>query len=94
MQYRPLYDNIVVKLEKASEKTESGIILPTAAKEKPHQGEVVAVGEGKLLENGQIRPVSVKVGQKVVFKSYAPSELPNETELVVISESDILAVIE
>jgi chaperonin GroES len=94
MNYRPLYDNIVVKLMKAQEKTESGIILPGASKEKPHQGEVVSVGEGKLLDNGQVRPLAVKVGQKVIFKSYAPSELPNEEELVVISESDVLAVIE
>lgn len=94
MKYRPLHDNIVVKLEKAQEKTQSGIILPGANKEKPHMGEVIAVGEGKLLENGQVRAVSVKVGEKVVFKGYAPTELPNEEEIVVISESDILAVIE
>lgn len=94
MKYRPLYDNLVIKLEKVSEKTQSGIILPGSSKEKPHMGEVVAMGEGKLMENGTLLPLKVKIGDKVIFKSFAPTELPNEEELVVISESDILVVIE
>ena len=93
MNYKPLRDNLLVKLEKNKEKTVSGIIIPEGSKEKPQTGEVVAVGEGKVLENGQVRPLSVKVGDRVIFKSYAPSELPDEEDLAVISESDVLVII-
>ncbi|HEX9664581.1 MAG TPA: co-chaperone GroES [Patescibacteria group bacterium] len=92
---KPLSDHVIVKpLEE--EKTKSGIILPdTVDKERPEKGEVVAVGPGKILENGSRAPMSVQVGQKVVFKKYSPDEVKvDDQELLVISESDIIAVIE
>ena len=95
MSIKPLYDNIVVKLSKQEGTTASGIIIPDSAKkEQPSKGEVVAVGEGKLLVSGEIKELKVKVGDVVIFKSYAPSEIPDEDELVIISESDVLGVIE
>jgi len=76
--------------------TKSGIVLPeTAEKEKPEKGEVVAVGPGKLLENGQRAPMSVKVGDKVIFKKYSPDEIKiDKEEYLVIDESDIIGIIE
>lgn len=94
MTYRPLHDNILVKLNKHEEKTKTGIFLPGASKEKPQIGTIVAIGEGKILENGTVRKMAVKIGDKVVFRSYAPTELPNEEELAVISEADVIAVVE
>lgn len=94
MTYRPLHDNILVKLNKNEEKTKTGIFLPGASKEKPQIGTIVAIGEGKILENGTVRKMAVKIGDQVVFRSYAPTELPNEEELAVISEADVIAVIE
>lgn len=94
MTYRPLHDNILVKLNKTEEKTKTGIFLPGASKEKPQIGTIVAIGEGKILENGTVRKMAVKIGDKVVFRSYAPTELPNEEELAVISEADVIAVVE
>ena len=67
MNIRPLYDRVVVRRNQEEEKTAGGILLPGAAKEKPNQGEVVAVGNGKALDNGEIRPLAVKVGDKIVF---------------------------
>ena len=96
MKLRPLGDHVIVKPSKAEEVTKSGIFLPdTADKEKPEQGEVVAIGPGKLLENGNRAPIAVKVGEKVVFKKYSPDEVKIEdVEYFVLSESDIMAVIE
>ena len=93
---KPLYDRVVVKpIEEKEEKTASGIIIPDSAKEKPSEGEVVAVGEGRLLENGQIAPLKVKVGDKVVYSKYAGNEFVIDgQELIVLREDDILAVIE
>lgn len=93
---RPLGDRLIVKALTKEEKTASGIILPdTADKERPEQGEVISVGPGRLLDNGNIAPMSVKVGNKVVFKKYAPDEVKIEKEeYLVISESDILAIID
>ncbi|EDP73253.1 co-chaperone GroES [Hydrogenivirga sp. 128-5-R1-1] len=93
---KPLYDRVVVKpTEEKEEKTASGIIIPDSAKEKPSEGEVVAVGEGRLLENGQIAPLKVKVGDKVVYSKYAGNEFVIDgQELIVLREDDILAVIE
>lgn len=75
--------------------TKSGIVLPdTVDKERPEKGEVVAVGEGKLLENGQRAPMSVKIGDKVMFKKYSPDEIKiDKEEYLIISESDILAIL-
>jgi len=93
-KYQPLNDHILIKPINGTEVSKAGIILPdTVDKEKPEKGEVVAVGQGKLLENGQRSPISVKVGDKVIFKKYAPDELPGEEDLMIIKEEDILAVI-
>lgn len=96
MQLRPLNDRLVVKALPKEEVTKSGIILPdTVDKERPEQGEVIAVGPGKLLDNGQRSTVGVKVGDKVIFKKYAPDEVKIDgQEYLVISEYDVLAVLE
>jgi chaperonin GroES len=93
---RPLGDRLVVKALTKEEKTASGIILPdTADKERPEQGEVIATGPGRLLDNGSVAPMTVKVGDKVVFKKYSPDEVKvDDEEVLVISESDVLAIIE
>ncbi len=96
MNVRPLGDRVVVKPLTKEEVTQSGIIIPdTVDKERPEQGEVVAVGPGRLMDSGSRAPMDVKLGDKVVFKKYAPDEveLGDET-LLVISESDIMAVLE
>ena len=92
----PLYDRVVVKpAEEAEEKTPSGIIIPDTAKEKPSEGEVVAVGEGRLLENGEIKPLKVKVGDRVIYSKYAGNEfVVDGEELIVLREDDILAIIQ
>lgn len=97
MKLRPLGDHVIVKPAKAEEVTKSGIVLPaTADKEKPEQGEVVAVGPGKWDQSGEKRiAMSVTVGDKVVFKKYSPDEVEIEDEeYLVLSESDLIAVIE
>ncbi|SMF02935.1 chaperonin GroES [Alteromonadaceae bacterium Bs31] len=96
MKIRPLHDRVVVRRKEEEEKTAGGIVLPGSAKEKPNQGEVIAVGSGRVLDNGENRPVDVKVGDTVVFGKYAGSdtiEVDGE-ELVILSESDIKAVVE
>jgi len=96
MKIRPLYDRVVVRRNEEEETTAGGIILSGSAKEKPNQGEVLAAGEGKLLENGEVRPLAVKVGDKVVFGQYAGSntiEIDGE-ELIIMGESEIYGVIE
>ncbi|UTF60032.1 co-chaperone GroES [Gilvimarinus sp. DA14] len=95
MNIRPLHDRVVVRRKEEEEKTAGGIVLPGSAKEKPNQGEVVAVGNGRVLDNGEVRAVDVKVGDVVVFGKYAGSdtiEIDGE-ELVILSESDIKAVL-
>lgn len=96
MNLRPLADRVVVKPLSQEEVTKSGIIMPaTIDKERPERGEVIAIGPGKLLDNGGFAPVGVKVGDKVVFKKYSPDEVKiDDQEYLVISESDIMAVIE
>ena len=93
---KPIHDHIVVKPIIEDEVTKSGIVLPdTIDKEKPEKGEVVAVGAGKLLENGQRAQMSVKVGDKVMFKKYSPDEIKVDgVEYLIISEGDILAILE
>jgi chaperonin GroES len=96
MKIRPLYDRVVVRRNEEEETTSGGIILAGSAKEKPNQGEVVAVGEGKLLDSGEVRPLAVKVGDKVVFGQYAGSntiEIDGE-ELIIMGESEIFGVVE
>ncbi len=92
---RPLGDRVLVKPISKEETTESGIIIPdTATKEKPEQGEVLAVGPGEMGENGNRIPMSVQVGQKVMFTKYAPNEIEIEgEEYLVIREKDILAIV-
>ncbi len=96
MKLKPLFNNVIVKPLKDEKVTESGIILPdTVDKEKPEKGEIIAVGSGKVLENGQVSKMSVKVGDQVMFKKYSPDEVKVDgQDYLVLSESDIIAIIE
>jgi len=95
MKLRPLHDRVVVKRVDEEQKTAGGIIIPDTAKEKPVQGEVLAVGNGKLMEDGSRRPLDVKAGDRVLFSKYAGNEIKVEgEELLIMREDDILAVIE
>ena len=95
MKLKPLGDRIVVKVIGEEKTTKSGIVLPDTAKEKPTEGEVIAVGTGKILDNGTKQPVEVKVGDRVIFSKYAGTEVKLDGEEVVIfSERDVLAIIE
>lgn len=92
---RPIQDKVIVERLEAEEKTAGGIVLPDTAKDKPQQGKVIAVGPGKVLENGQLREPEVKKGDRVIFGSYAGSEVKvNDKTYLVMSESEILAVVE
>ncbi len=95
MNLEPLNEKIVVKRLEAEERTAGGIVLPDTAKEKPKQGKVLSLGEGKLLENGKRAPFQVKDGDRVLFTSYAGNEVTVDgEEYLVMTEDDILAVIE
>ena len=96
MKIRPLYDRVVVRRKEEEQTTAGGILLPGSAKEKPNQGEIVAVGEGKVLENGDLRPLAVKVGDKVVFGQYAGSNTidVDGEELIIMGESEIYGIVE
>ena len=96
MKIRPLHDRVVVRRKEEEETSAGGIVLPGSAKEKPNQGEVVAIGNGKVLDNGETRALDVKVGDVVVFGKYAGSDTIDVEgeELVILAESDIKAVIE
>jgi len=92
---KPLADRVVVKRLEAEQKTKGGIVLPDTAKEKPKQGEVVAVGTGKVLDSGEMQALQVKVGDKVIFSSYAGTEVTvGGVEYLIMTESDILAVVD
>ena len=92
---RPLGDKILVKRVEAETKTKSGIVLPDSAKEKPKRGKVIAVGDGRRLDNGERAPLNVKKGDEVIFTSYAGTEVKIDgEELMIMSEDDILAVVE
>jgi len=92
---KPLADRIVVKVVTSEEKTKGGLYLPDTAKEKPQEGEVVAVGSGKVLENGQKLPLELKIGDRIIFSKYAGTEIKIDgDEYVIFSERDVLAVIE
>jgi chaperonin GroES len=94
MNLKPLYDRVVVKPIEAEEVTAGGIYIPDNAKEKPTKGEVLAVGEGKALDNGTVRAPKVKVGDKVIYGQYAGSAYKHEgTEYKIIKEDDILAIL-
>jgi len=95
MKLRPLGDKVVVKRLEAEERTSGGIVLPDTAKEKPQRGKVVSVGQGKLLDSGERVTPSVKAGDRVLFTSYAGTEVKIDgDELLVMDESDILAVLD
>ena len=96
MKLRPLHDRVVIRRSEEETKTAGGIVLPGSAAEKPNQGEIVAVGTGRVLENGDICELAVKVGDKVVFGPYSGSNTVkvDGEDLLVMSESEILAVIE
>jgi len=96
MKIRPLYDRIVVRREEEETTTAGGIVLPGSATEKPNQGVVVSIGEGKVLDNGDVRALAVKVGDKVIFGKYAGSNTikVDGEELLILSESEIYGVIE
>ncbi len=90
---KPLGDRVVVKQEPSEEKTQSGILLPDTAKEKPQVGTVIAVGTGRVLDNGQRLPLEVKVGDKVIYAKYGGTEVKIDSEeLIILQERDILAV--
>ncbi|HEV7299304.1 MAG TPA: co-chaperone GroES [Tepidisphaeraceae bacterium] len=92
---RPLGDKILVKRVEAESKTKSGIVLPDSAKEKPKRGKIIAVGAGKRMDNGELSSFSVKVGNEVIFTSYAGTEVKIDgEELMIMSEDDVLAVVE
>lgn len=92
---RPLHDRVVVRRLEEELKTLGGIVIPETAAEKPSKGEVVAVGNGKILENGTVRPLDVKVGDKVLFGKYSGTEIKLDgKEFVVMNESDIMAVLQ
>jgi chaperonin GroES len=96
MKIRPLYDRVVVRRNEEEATSAGGIVLPGSAKEKPNQGEVIAIGEGKVLDNGDLRPLALNVGDTVVFGQYAGSntiEVDGE-ELIIMGESEIFAVVE
>ena len=95
MQVKPLSDRVLVKPLSEEQATKAGIIIPdTVEKEKPEKGEVVATGPGKLLDNGQRAPMTVKAGDKVVFKKYSPDELKVDgQQLLILEETDILAIL-
>jgi chaperonin GroES len=95
MKLRPLHDRVIVKRLDQETKTASGIVLPEAAAEKPDQGKILAVGNGKILEDGKVRPLEVKVGDQVLFGKYSGQSVKVEgEELLVMREEDIMAVVE
>jgi chaperonin GroES len=94
MKVVPLNDKVLIKRLEAEDKTAGGIILPDSAKEKPKQGKVLAIGEGKRLDNGKLAPSQVKVGDTVLFTSYAGTEVKIDgDELMLMTEEDILAIL-
>ncbi len=95
MNLRPLHDRIVVKRLEQETKTASGIYIPDQAAEKPDQGEVLAIGNGKILEDGKVRPLDVKVGDKVLFGKYSGQTVKvGDQELLVMREEDVFAVVQ
>ena len=95
MKIRPLQDRILVKRLESEEKTAGGIIIPDTAKEKPMEGEVIAVGNGKILQDGQLAKPDVKAGDRIIFSKYAGSEVKIEgTEHLILREEDVLGVME
>ena len=95
MNLRPLHDRVIVKRIEEEERSPGGIIIPDTAKEKPIQGQIIAVGTGKVLDNGTAIPMQVKKGDKILFGKYAGTEVKIESEeLLIMREDDILDIIE
>lgn len=95
MKIRPLHDRVIVKRLEEERKTASGIVIPDTAAEKPDQGEILAVGAGKILDDGKVRPMAVKAGDRVLFGKYAGQTVKVEgEELLVLREEDIVGVVE
>jgi len=95
MKLKPIGDKIIVEPEKEEEKTKSGIVLPDTAKEKPQKGKVIAVGPGKILDNGQRSPMEIKEGDIVIYSKYAGTEIKiDDKEYLILSDRDILSVLE
>jgi len=95
MKIRPLHDRVVVRRMEEERTSAGGIVIPDSATEKPIQGEVIAAGNGKILDNGEVRPLDVKVGDRVLFGKYSGTEVKLEgKELLVMREEDIMGVVE
>ena len=95
MKIRPLHDRVLVKRSEEEEKSKGGIIIPDTAKEKPIQGMVIAVGQGKVFDDGKTRPLAVKTGDRVIFSKYSGSEVKIDgTEHLILREDDIMGVVE
>jgi chaperonin GroES len=95
MAFRPLHDRILVRRIEADEKTAGGIIIPDTAKEKPQEGEVIAVGPGARDESGKLTPLDVKVGDRILFGKWSGTEIKlNGEDLLIMKESDVMGVIE
>ena len=95
MKFRPLQDRILIKRIEEEIKTSGGIIIPDTAKEKPQQGEVVAVGNGKRLENGKVQPIDVKAGDRILFGKYSGSDIKIDgVEHLILREDEVLGIIE
>jgi len=95
MKIRPLHDRVIVKRLEEERVSAGGIVIPDSAAEKPVQGKVIAVGKGKILEDGSVRPLDVKVGDKILFGKYSGTEVKVDgDDLVVMKEEDVMAVIE
>ncbi|MBX3702887.1 MAG: co-chaperone GroES [Steroidobacteraceae bacterium] len=95
MKIRPLHDRVIVKREDEERKSPGGIVIPDTAAEKPIRGKIMAVGKGKILENGSVRPLDLKVGDRILFGKYSGTEVKVDgDELLVMREEDVMAVIE
>ena len=94
-KFRPLYDRILVRRISEEERTKGGLYIPDTAKQKPIQGEVLAVGQGKLMDSGELRPLQVKVGDRVLFGQYAGTEIKMDgEEYLILREDEVLGIIE
>ena len=95
MTFQPLGDRVLLKALEAEEKSKGGIVLPDTAKEKPQEGKIIAVGKGRLLDNGEVKPLELKAGDKVLFGKYSGSEVSTKEgeEYLIMREDDILAII-
>jgi chaperonin GroES len=95
MKFRPLHDRVIVKRLEEDRTSPGGIVIPDTVAEKPIQGKIVAVGKGRILENGQVRPCDIEVGDKILFGKYSGTEVKVEgVDLLIMREEDVMAVIE